>query len=55
MLFHYLNKENNPKANTYISNEVKINIGNASISIPVSETTLISSIIKELVLQCKYR
>lgn len=54
-VFHAIslaNKENNHKSNTYTSNEVKINIGNASITIPVSETTLISLIIKELVLQC---
>ena len=32
--------------------EVNIAIGNANISIPVSETTLITSIIKELVIKC---
>lgn len=32
--------------------EIKINIGNANITIPVSETTLISSIISELVQKC---
>lgn len=32
--------------------EVKINIGNANITIPVSEATLITSIIKELTLKC---
>lgn len=32
--------------------EVKINIGNANIIIPVSETTLISSIIKEIFTKC---
>ena len=32
--------------------EVKINIGNANIIIPSSEATLITSIIKELMLKC---
>ena len=32
--------------------EVNIAIGNANISIPVSETTLITSIIKELAIKC---
>ena len=32
--------------------EISINIGNAFIKIPVSETTLISSIIKELANRC---
>lgn len=32
--------------------EVKISVGNATIAIPVSETTLISTIIKDLVIQC---
>ena len=32
--------------------EIKINIGNANITIPVSETTLITTIIKELVIKC---
>ena len=32
--------------------EIKINIGNATIMIPVSETTLISSIITELSNKC---
>lgn len=32
--------------------EVKISIGNAIIAIPVSETTLISTIIKDLAMQC---
>jgi len=36
------------------SSEVKINIqiGNANISIPVSETALINSIVKELLVKC---
>lgn len=39
--------------NKIINNsEVKISIGNAILAIPVSETTLISSIIKELLIQC---
>ncbi|NKF08854.1 hypothetical protein J1C67_09255 [Clostridium gasigenes] len=32
--------------------EIKISIGNAKIAIPVSETTLISTIIKDLAMQC---
>lgn len=32
--------------------EIKISIGNAIIAIPVSETTLISTIIKDLAMQC---
>ena len=37
-----------------VSSESKINleIGNANITIPVSETTLINSIIKELLIKC---
>lgn len=32
--------------------EVKINVGNANILIPVSEATLITSIIEELISKC---
>ncbi|WP_288227992.1 hypothetical protein [uncultured Clostridium sp.] len=45
-------KENNVEENITASKEVKINIGNANISIPVIEATLIASIIKELVAKC---
>lgn len=38
--------------NTSSVKEIKINIGNATIIIPVSETTLISSIITELCKKC---
>lgn len=34
------------------SKEIKISIGNATISIPTSETALIYSIIKDLVIKC---
>ena len=34
------------------SKEVRISIGNATISIPTSETALVSSIIKELITKC---
>jgi hypothetical protein len=46
------NKEENVKENKSTSKEIKINIGNANITIPVSETTLIASIIKELIDKC---
>lgn len=35
-----------------ITSQIKIEIGTVNISIPVSETTLITSIIKELSLKC---
>lgn len=38
--------------NITASKEVKINIGNTNISIPVSETPLIASIIKQLATKC---
>ena len=34
------------------SKEVKISIGNATISIPTNETALVTSIIKELITKC---
>lgn len=34
------------------SKEVKITVGSANIFIPISEATLIASIIKELILKC---
>ena len=34
------------------SKEVKISIGNATISIPTNETALVYSIIKELIMKC---
>jgi hypothetical protein len=44
--------QNNIDQNIIPLKEVKITIGNASIAIPVSETTLIASIIKELATKC---
>jgi len=44
------NKVDNIKEDKLMLKEVRINIGNASITIPVSEATLITSIIKELTL-----
>lgn len=46
------NKEDSVKENKYTLKEIKINIGNANITIPASETILITSIIKELVAKC---
>ena len=40
------------KADIETSSEVKISIGNISVAIPASETTLINSLIKELLLKC---
>ncbi|WP_133017101.1 IS66 family insertion sequence element accessory protein TnpA [Clostridium cuniculi] len=54
-IFHAIplnTKQDDINQNISISKEVKINIGNASITIPVSETTLITSIIKELASKC---
>lgn len=45
-------KVDNIKENKSTLKEVKINVGNANIFIPVSEATLITSIIKELILKC---
>lgn len=50
-VFHSISlndEQDNIEQNISISKEVKINIGKASIAIPVSETSLIASIIKEL-------
>ena len=54
-VFHAISLNSNQdkiEKNISISKEVKINIGKASIAIPVSETSLISSIIKDLVTEC---
>jgi len=45
-------KIDNIKEDNSTLKEVKINVGNANIFIPVSEATLITSIIKELILKC---
>lgn len=45
-------KQDDIEKNILTSKEVKITIGTANISIPVSETTLIYSIIKELAAKC---
>ncbi|MBC2460530.1 IS66 family insertion sequence element accessory protein TnpA [Clostridium beijerinckii] len=45
-------KQDNIEKNILTSKEVKITIGTANITIPVSETTLIYSIIKELAAKC---
>ncbi|NME96626.1 hypothetical protein HF847_11710, partial [Clostridium cochlearium] len=42
----------NTKENKSTLKEVKINVGNANILISVSEATLITAIIKELILKC---
>ena len=47
-----LNKQYDAEENIAASKEVKITVGNANIAIPVSEATLITSIIKELVTRC---
>lgn len=47
-----LNNKNISNINSSSVKEIKINIGNATIIIPVSETTLISSIITELANRC---
>jgi len=47
-----LTKQDNIEGNIAALKEVKITVGNASISIPVSEATLIASIIKELATRC---
>lgn len=44
----------NTKENKSTLKEVKINVGNADILIPVSEATLITAIIKELILKWKF-
>ncbi|WMJ79175.1 hypothetical protein RBU49_09755 [Clostridium sp. MB40-C1] len=45
-------KVDNIKENKSTLKEVTINVGNANILIPVSEATLITSIIKKLILKC---
>ncbi|WP_138205550.1 IS66 family insertion sequence element accessory protein TnpA [Haloimpatiens lingqiaonensis] len=45
-------KIDNIKEDKSTLKEVKINVGNANILIPVSEATLITAIIKELILRC---
>ncbi|MPN48271.1 hypothetical protein SDC9_195877 [bioreactor metagenome] len=47
-----LTKQDNIQENMIISKELKITVGNADISIPVSEITLIISIIRELANRC---
>lgn len=54
-IFHEISletKDDYLEENIATLKEVKINIGNANITIPVSETTLIATIIRELVLKC---
>lgn len=54
-IFHAISlntKQDNIDQNVLVSEEVKIKIGKASISIPVSETNLITLIIKELSREC---
>ena len=45
-------EKDNKSQFSYASKEIKISIGNVIISIPASETALISSIMKELVTEC---
>lgn len=54
-VFHAIkieSKEDHNKEIVTATSEIEIKIGNSTISIPVSETTLITAIIKELVLTC---
>ena len=52
-IFYQINLNNSgTNINASLIKEIKINIGNATIIIPVSETTLIYSIIKELANKC---
>jgi hypothetical protein len=54
-VFHAISlntEQNNIDQNMIPSKEVKIIIGNAVITIPVDETILISSIVKELAAKC---
>lgn len=54
-VFHAISlntKQDKIEQNFLVSEEVKIKIGKASISIPVSETNLIALIIKELATEC---
>ena len=45
-------KESCTEEYAFTSSEVKISIGKTNIAIPISETTLITSIIKELISRC---
>lgn len=47
-----LTKQDNVEENIAGPKEVKITVGNANITIPVSEATLITSIVKELATRC---
>ena len=47
-----LTKQDNVEENISASKELKITVGNSIITIPVSEATLITSIIKELFTRC---
>ncbi|QGU95436.1 hypothetical protein GOM49_10360 [Clostridium bovifaecis] len=47
-----LTKQDNIEENIAASKEVKITVGNANITIPVSEATLITSIVRELANRC---
>lgn len=54
-VFHALSlnaKQDNIEQNITTSKYIEISIGNASITIPVSETTLITAVIKELATKC---
>lgn len=54
-IFHAVSlsvKQDNIEKKVHASREMKITVGNAVIAIPASETTLITSIIKELVAKC---
>ena len=45
-------KVDNMEEGKCTSKEVKINVGNVNILIPINEATLITAIIKELILKC---
>lgn len=47
-----LTKQDNIEKNIAASKEVKITVGNANITIPVSEATLITSIVRGLANRC---
>ena len=52
-VFHAISlKGSNVKENITSSNEVKITVGSVIVTIPSSEATLISTIIKELAISC---
>lgn len=54
IVFHAvsLTEQDNVEDNMDDSKEVKITVGSANIAIPVSEATLITSIIRELATRC---